>query len=290
MPPTPGNRVLPFFGLTFLWSWLFFALAVPAFRARGLDQAGAWPFVALLLGAYGPSLMALVMTRRETGGPGVRRLLSGLVEWRGRWPGLLLALFLPFFLRLVGLGLFVSLTRESVSLAPARAPLAFVALAAALPFGPMAEEVGWRGFAQPRLLTRFSPLVTGAVLGLAWTAWHIPLFFSPAGTSISGRPLTIGAVAFYLALLTGISLLMVWLSLVTERPLLAGLLVHVGFNAEIYRFFFDLSREAQDSVERWTLIPIWLLVAALAASGRLGLRTPDSSRAPARETATSRFD
>ncbi len=60
-----------------------------------------------------------------------------------------------------------------------------------------------------------------------------------------------------------------WLSLVTERPLLAGLLVHLGFNAEIYRFFFDLSAEARDAVERWTLVPLWALVGWLVLSGRL---------------------
>ena len=227
MSPNRDRSVVPFFVLTFAWSWVFFALAVPGFRAHGAEEAGPWSYAALLLGAYGPSLTALALTRRHGGGAAVRRLLAGFLAWRGRWAALLGALFLPLLLRLAAIVLLVS-----------------------VPFGPLAEEVGWRGFAQPRLLERCSPVTTGLLLGLAWTAWHIPLFFSPVGTTISGKPLTVGAVAFYLALLTGLSLLIVWLSLATERPLLVGFLVHLGFNAEIYRFFFGLRGEAQDSIEQ----------------------------------------
>jgi membrane protease YdiL (CAAX protease family) len=41
------------------------------------------------------------------------------------------------------------------------------------------EELGWRGFALPRLLTMYSPVVASIILGLAWSFWHVPLFFSP---------------------------------------------------------------------------------------------------------------
>lgn len=39
----------------------------------------------------------------------------------------------------------------------------------------LGEEVGWRGFALPRLQTRSSPLVASLVLSLFWFAWHLPL-------------------------------------------------------------------------------------------------------------------
>lgn len=46
--------------------------------------------------------------------------------------------------------------------------------------GPLGEEFGWRGFALPRLLDRFSPIAASLVLGLAHAIWHLPLFFIPA--------------------------------------------------------------------------------------------------------------
>ena len=41
--------------------------------------------------------------------------------------------------------------------------------------GPLAEEFGWRGFAQPRLRERFGLIGTSVVLGAAWALWHVPL-------------------------------------------------------------------------------------------------------------------
>lgn len=44
-----------------------------------------------------------------------------------------------------------------------------------LDLGAVLEENGWRGYALPRLLTRYSPLVASLVLGLMWAAWHLPV-------------------------------------------------------------------------------------------------------------------
>ncbi len=40
------------------------------------------------------------------------------------------------------------------------------------------EEPGWRGFLQPELQTRFSPLVAAILVSLVWSLWHLPLFFN----------------------------------------------------------------------------------------------------------------
>src|SRR5574337_857223 len=43
--------------------------------------------------------------------------------------------------------------------------------------GPLGEELGWRGFALPRLLKRFNPFVASLVLGAIWGVWHLPSFY-----------------------------------------------------------------------------------------------------------------
>ncbi|RAM48744.1 MAG: CPBP family intramembrane metalloprotease [Hapalosiphonaceae cyanobacterium JJU2] len=43
--------------------------------------------------------------------------------------------------------------------------------------GGLFEENGWRGFALPLLLQRFSPLKATLILGLLWGLWHFPVKF-----------------------------------------------------------------------------------------------------------------
>ena len=51
----------------------------------------------------------------------------------------------------------------------------------------LGEELGWRGFALPRLESLFSPRLATLVIAAAWGVWHLPMFFVSgswqAGTS-----------------------------------------------------------------------------------------------------------
>jgi membrane protease YdiL (CAAX protease family) len=49
-------------------------------------------------------------------------------------------------------------------------------LVAALFIGSLQEELGWRGYALPRLLSRWGGVRASLVLGAAWACWHIPLY------------------------------------------------------------------------------------------------------------------
>ena len=67
--------MLAFFGLTFIVTWSCFAAAgflVPA--------SARWPL--LILGAFAPSLVAVLLTGKQEGKAGVKALLSRLGTWR----------------------------------------------------------------------------------------------------------------------------------------------------------------------------------------------------------------
>lgn len=89
--------------------------------------------------------------------------------------------------------------------------------------GPLREEIGWRGFALPRLQNLHSPLVGSIILGVIWIVWHLPLHFNglyPVG--IEGF-----LDRFYYL---GLIFLFTWLYNHTKGSLLLTTLFHTSAN------------------------------------------------------------
>ena len=95
------------------------------------------------------------------------------------------------------------------------------------------EEVGWRGFALPRLQSRHSALTATAILTLIWAGWHAPLFLYRPGYVEMGAA---GILGWVLSLFTG-AILLTWLYNETRGSLLVVSVFHatidVAFTAGI---------------------------------------------------------
>lgn len=96
-------------------------------------------------------------------------------------------------------------------------------------FGPVPEELGWRGCALDRLQERYSALISSLIIGGTWALWHLPLFFI-AGTYQHG--LGVGTPAFWLFMVTKFpdSILMTWIYNNTRRSTLSAILFHFMTN------------------------------------------------------------
>jgi len=91
--------------------------------------------------------------------------------------------------------------------------------------GPLREEIGWRGFALPRLQSRYSPLVATLILGVIWTVWHLPLHLN----GIYGGGLGAFIERFYYNI--GLTFIITWIYNHTRGSLLLATLFHSSYNS-----------------------------------------------------------
>jgi uncharacterized protein len=205
------HPLIAFFVLTYVLSWC----VVPF----GWD---AFPFL-----ASGPLLAALIILAITEGRMGLRDLGSRMIRWRVGWIWYALAIGLPLAVHLLAVGLNLALGAGAPSLAQF-SPLSGIILVFAVRLinpldGPMGEEPGWRGFAQPRLQGNRSPLLATLILALLVACWHLPLWVLPrfglSSIDILSDFLATVAVTFWYAWLfnhTGGSVLMTLVAHATE--------------------------------------------------------------------------
>jgi membrane protease YdiL (CAAX protease family) len=190
--------------------------------------------VAILAMIVGPSVAGLLMTALVAGRAGLAALLSSLLRWRvsARWyavalltaPLLILAVLLP-------LALFSSEYLPAISTTGDKAALLMMGIMAGLMAG-IVEEIGWTGFAIPRLRLRHSMLATGLTVGLLWGAWHLLVYVWGSGDA-SGEfswALFLPTVPVFFGILPAFRMLMVWVYDHTES-LLVAMLMHVSLTA-----------------------------------------------------------
>lgn len=246
------HSLTTYFVLTYLLSWAFL---IPSYRILldagwaqdGLDEVPPLALIGLV-GAFGPTLAALIVVGGYDARAGMRRLVRRLSIWRVPPGWYLFALFGPALVFLAALA-------ATSSSGPGIGPLvlenagmmALAAIAITLPFGPVPEELGWRGYALPRLLQRHRPIAASLILGLFWTLWHVPAFFVPGIAIPSAFAVTPLTVLLYLANNTALCLVFTGLFLRSKGSVLLAILLHAGSNASP-NIIYGLFPEAPHSV------------------------------------------
>ena len=226
-----GSGPVPVFGLCLGLSWVFW---LPA-AALDADPATLLARGLLYAGGLGP-LLATLLFLRTRHGPGERReFWLRLVDVRRIGaPWLAIALALPAALFAAAAGLDALLTAdtfsEALGLRLPDSPVGLLPLALfLLLFGPLPEEVAWRGYALQRLQRDRTALEASLLVGAVWALWHLPLFLIE-GTYQHG--LGFGGVAFWLFLgvLLPLSVLLTWVVNNTRGSTAAAVLLHFSGN------------------------------------------------------------
>ncbi len=229
--PTRQRRLLTFLVVTIGWSWSIWALVLYGLRATTVAPSLLMPLI--LLGACGPTIAAIYVTATGGGRSALRTLLGRFLIWRVgiRWYAL--AIVGPPVVVGIGLAIAGLAGADLGDVSFAAWPLAFVYLLSAIPTGALAEELGWRGFLLPLLRERQGAAMASLAVGLVWFCWHVPLFWAPTGTTVSGQPVNVIAVTGYAAFVVSVSFLFTWIHDNTRGSVLLAVLMHAALNAGI---------------------------------------------------------
>jgi membrane protease YdiL (CAAX protease family) len=273
--------LLLYFVGAYAWTW---SLNLVKILAQRDIVSVPVPFIVLDIAAgLGPLVAALAVTSYEAGGAGRRALLGQLLRWRvpARW--YVVAVLGPIVLTATAFGGWVA-TGGSAPPADALAqwtllPVFFVYIL--LAGGGVDEELGWRGYALPRLQQRYGALIASVILGLFWAGWHIPAWFTQgSGQNVISFPAFVVNV-------TAAAIIFTWLYNSTGASLPVVILAHTIFDlcttGPWSRALFALPPD-QSGLDPFNLLTAAVLIAAigvvLATDARTLTRRPSDAISP----------
>jgi membrane protease YdiL (CAAX protease family) len=242
------NQLAAFFALVFalLLASIPLAAAVPALG----------PFMLILL----PALSAIIVSAITDGKAGVKALLGRLGIWRIGLRWYIVALGLPAVIGLIAMWLAILLGSPVIE----RSSSAIFFLSPMLFILAIGEEVGWRGFALPRLLENHSAFSASLILGAAWAIFHWPLFLPGQMLAVEGTSiLTHSPTVIVLAILY------TWIYQHTKGSVLMAVLFHGAFNTFNPIFLGSVDQ----SVGAWLSLALWgvtALIVVIATGPNLG--------------------
>lgn len=224
-----------FFVMAYAFTWIVWVPWV-----LGQDGAGLLPIkISQAASGYlnaaailaGPTVAALIMTGTIEGRAGVRTLLGRLVLWRVGIRWYLFALLGVPLIMVVGTMIYSGELPKlgalgGLSFLPSYL-LSF--LLVVVLGGPLFEEIGWRGFALPRMEGLHGPLVASLILGVLWALWHLPEFLVPSWAASSGGGGISGIILFTLTALT-FTFVITWVFNNTRASILIAILVHASID------------------------------------------------------------
>ena len=225
-----------FFLLAVGFTWLFW-VSIAVLDLEPFSMPG---IVLFALGGIGPAVSGLVLIYTTASEEHVRDYWRRVVDVRRidlRWYGVIVLLF-PF---VNGTALLIDAALDGdpagVELGPQLSgdPLSILAFAGLiLVFGPIPEELGWRGYALDGLQARWSALAASLVLGTVWAVWHLPLF-AIDGTFQSQLGVLTPAFWMFTFGLVVQSVFYTWIYNNTGRSTLSAILFHfvTNFSGEV---------------------------------------------------------
>jgi len=267
------HPILTFYSLAIAISWAGILLVIggPANLPGTAEQIKKLFLPVMLAWLAGPSLAGIAMTGVVSGMTGYREMLARLRRWRvgARWYAVaLLTAPLVYVTLCFALSLIWPEFISGILVTSDKAPLVLMGLAYGLLGGGFLEELGWTGFAVPRLRRRHGVFGTGLIVGLLWGAYHFSVIFWATSPSPSGSLGLAILLAQLFAWLPAYRVLMVWVH-DHAQSLLVAMLMHAVLTAGM--LILQPAEMADVTLLTWLLAfaaAWWAIVAAMVAAKR----------------------
>jgi len=171
-------QLLMFVIVSYAFAWVTWSFGFIQSDVSQLSDTAFAPY--LLAGSFAPTMAALIITAMYGGVTAIRDLLHRLLRIRMHW-SLYLFIFTAFpaisitVYVIFGIPNSIPLWQIAVTLLPV-APLNALIGGIIFGYGPLGEEMGWRGFMQERLGQHYHRFWNALIIGVFWSLWHAPLF------------------------------------------------------------------------------------------------------------------
>jgi membrane protease YdiL (CAAX protease family) len=174
-----------------------------------------------LLGSSAPTISAIIISYICDGRKGINKLLKPFLLYKVKFKWYFAAFAITLISTLISI---IYLSLNNIDIPSINFLMLIPSLIMTFIMGPLTEEAGWAGFAQPRLQSKFNALTASIVLGVLWGFWHLPLWFLP------GSPQSTMSFWLFLVVVISLRIIMGWAYNNTRGSIFIAVLFHFFFN------------------------------------------------------------
>src|SRR5918993_521534 len=250
------HPLITFFVLVYALAWIIESPLV--FLQDSIT--GTQGQIFFILSANVVSVVAIVLTGVVFGRGALRKLLGRLLIWRVNPLWYLVVLLGPVVLVGGAVGLNTLMGGPALSLGNTLLGVVIMWAFFIFPGSALGEEIGWRGYALPRLQTGRSALSASLILAPIWGLWHLPLWL----TGLPARTPTLYAA--FLVSAFALSIITTWVYNSTGGSLLMVVMLHASANVPITLAIDSLgNRAVVPVVLYWGMLVVAAIVVVIVA-------------------------
>lgn len=274
------HPLISFFFLSYAFSWI---ITLPYVLSIWGILPGNYTLALYIKQWVGPALAGIIMTRVTGGKAGLLRLRHSIRQWRAGWQWYLFILLGVPGLILLGVAIQPGALANFQGLPP-QFLVNYLVYFVIVFFGVgLPEEIGWRGFALPRMQPRYGPLLGTLLLGGLWAFWHLLFFLMPDhGGGPGTDPIaSLKNFSIFFLMVLAVSIVFTWVFNHTRGSVFMASLLHTAIDVPQLTWlplFLEVGTSNSTAGETGLNLALLITFGALAlliillTRGRLGYR------------------